>query len=336
MEDAAAYVARVPQQDLRPLVASPGDAALMQKARLDCDWYAENVRCFAAMQHPEIEFLPARVTGVAGLGELMKLRSETTEECWLVFTGQQPQALGPLVEKVFRLLSGLGIRMALYAFDEASRTMACFDRIAPYLDVLIHDETPLEPKAAARLKPGCFKLHRSWVANIVPFAPPFNATPEPKILFLGSQLGLTEHRQRQIAFLQQRFKDRFVASHDHSIAVRDRFSLNRFRVGLCPEGRKFTTPGMSQTHTDRPFWSGCLGLVPVSEDSKQGGRLEELARAGLIIRYPHGDLKPLAEACERALELPDTERRRLYDHFNRFETVGPVLADAIAGVGLRS
>jgi hypothetical protein len=87
---------------------------------------------------------------------------------------------------------------------------------------------------------------------------------------------------------------------------------------------------MAATHTDRPFWSGCLGLVPVSEDSRPGGRLEELHRADLIVRYAHGDLKALATACERALELRAETRRRIYDHFNRHETVGTVLAEAIA------
>lgn len=92
----------------------------------------------------------------------------------------------------------------------------------------------------------------------------------------------------------------------------------------------FATPGMARTHTDRPFWSGCLGLVPVSEDSREGGRLEELAREGLILRYAHGDLNGLTAACERALALTASERRRIYEHFNRHETVGTVVAEAIA------
>jgi len=158
----------------------------------------------------------------------------------------------------------------------------------------------------------------------------FNEAPEEKILFLGSQLGLTPHRQRQFDFLKQKFKDRFLSSYDHSISVADRDALNRFKVGLCPEGRKFTTPAMSVTHTDRPFWSGCLGMVPVSEDSKAGGRLQGLHEAGLILRYQHGDLRALEEMCERALTMPHPERRKIYDHFNRHETVGTVVADAIA------
>ena len=110
-------------------------------------------------------------------------------------------------------------------------------------------------------------------------------------------------------------------------------ALSRFKVGFCPEGRKFTSAAMSLTHTDRPFWSGCLGMAPVSEDSRQGGRLEELHRAGLIWRYPHGNLKALAQACERALAASPEDRRRIYEHFNRSETVGAVVAEAIHAAG---
>jgi len=90
---------------------------------------------------------------------------------------------------------------------------------------------------------------------------------------------------------------------------------------------------MSATHTDRPFWSGCLGMVPLSEDSRQGGRLEPLHADGLIVRYRHGDLKALAEACERALALSTAERRLIFEHFNTHETVGAVVAEALAEAG---
>jgi hypothetical protein len=92
----------------------------------------------------------------------------------------------------------------------------------------------------------------------------------------------------------------------------------------------FASPAMAKTHTDRPFWSGCLGMVPVSEDSREGGRLEELTREELIVRYAHGDLSALTQACERALAMPVVHRRRIYEHFNRHETVGAVVAEAIA------
>ncbi len=324
------YLAAIPTLDLSGLVANPHDSALLRKARLDCDWYAENARCFAGLRHACLDFLPAYVCGPQGVIELPKLRREPDEERWFITMGQQPQRLGPLAGKVFALLRSAGIRHLFYAFDEASRQMPVFREIAPYLDVLIHDETPLDPAGAAVLRPDCLRIHRSWVANTLPFAATFNEQPELKIHFLGSQLGLTDHRKRQIAYLQREFKDRFAATHDHSLDVADRYSLSRYKVGLCPEGRKFTTPAMSQSHTDRPFWSGCLGMVPVSENSVRGDRLDDLASAGLIIRYPHGDLKALAECCERALAMPNDERRQIYGHFNRHETVGTVVAEAIA------
>lgn len=333
LEPAADYVARVPELDLAPKVARPDDASLMRKARLDCDWYRENARCFAAMQHERIEFLPAWTCGQLGVLSFAQSPREPDEERWLITMAHQPQALGPAVGKVFALLAKVGVRHLFYAFDEASRFMPCFGDIAPSLDILIHDESPLEAKGRAKLKPGCRAINRSWVANVVSGAVPFNEAPEEKILFLGSQLGLTAHRQRQIDFLRARFGERFVSSVDHSVAVAERDALRRFKVGLCPEGRKFTTPAMAKTHTDRPFWSGCLGLVPVSEDSKSGGRLQALHEAGLILRYPHGDLEALAAQCERALAMTNDARRRIYDHFNARETVGAVVAEAIAALG---
>jgi hypothetical protein len=330
LEDAATFVARVPGLNLAPLVTNPKDAALMKKARLDCDWYAENARCFAGMEHPALEFLPAWVAGQPGLADLAQRPGEGTEERWLVTMGHQPQALGAVAGKVYSLLSRLKVRHLFYAFDEASRFMPCFKDIAPYLDVLIHDEAPLEEQGRAAMKAGAVTIHRSWVANVLPFSVPYNEAPEQKILFLGSQLGLTQHRLRQIEFLKTRFKDRFVSSHDHSVAVADRDRLNRYKVGFCPEGRKFGTPAMARTHTDRPFWSGCLGMVPVSEDSQVGGRLQDLHEADVIVRYAHGDLNSLAEACERALAMSEGDRRKLYDWFNRRETVGTVVAEAIA------
>ncbi len=330
LQPVADYLARLPGLDLRPLVSDPRDAELMRKARLDCDWYGENARCFAALAHPEIEFLPAWITGRAGVLDTAKAPREPGEERWLVTMAQQPQAFGELAPKVFALLAKTGVRHAFYAFDEASRTMPCFADIAPFLDVLVHDEAPLAEAGAARLKPDCVRRHRSWVANLLPGATAFAEAPEEKIYFLGSQLGLSPHRRRQIEFLAARFKDRFVASCDHTTPVNGRGELARYKVGFCPEGRKFSTPAMAATHTDRPFWCGCLGMVPVSEDSQSGGRLEELHRAGLIVRYPHGDLAGLAAACERALALPNEARRRIYDHFNAHETVGHVLAEALA------
>jgi len=331
LEQADDYLDRLADLDLRPLVSNSGDPALMRKARLDCDWYAENLRAFAHLEHPEIEFLPAWVCGRSGILELGRLPHHAGTETWLITMGHQPDALGRAAGGAFGFLSRLGIRHLFYGFDEASRHMGSFNAIAPHLDLLIHDEHPLAPAGRALLPAHCRTLHRSWVANLRPFAVPFNESPEEKILFLGSQLGLTPHRQRQFDHLQRVFGDRFVAIHDHSVEVTGRADLNRFKVALCPEGRKFGTPAMALTHTDRPFWTGCSGMVPVAEDSRSGGRLEALSAAGLIRRYPHGDLDGLEAACARALAVGRAERRRSYEYFNQEETVGTVVAAALAG-----
>lgn len=329
LEPAGEYVERVPSIQLAKLVSDASDAGLMAKARLDCDWYGENTRAFASMRHSDLEFLPAWVCGLAGLLEIAGAAKSPGEERWLVMMGHQPQALGTIAGRIFALLSTAGVRHLYYAFDEASRYMACFRDIAPHLDVLIHDEAPLADASRDRLRPGCCEIHRSWVANIVPWSVPFNEAPEGRILFLGSQLGLTPHRVRQVDFLRRRYGERFVSICDHSVAVASRASLNQYMVGFCPEGRKFATPAMALTHTDRPFWSGCCGLVPVAEDSRSGGRLEALHRDGLIERYDHGDLESLGAACERALASSAGHRRRIYEHFNRCETIGTVVADAL-------
>jgi hypothetical protein len=333
--DGAEYLRTLPALDLTSRVARPDDAALLQMARLDCDWHGENVRALGALRDDAIEFLPARVLGKEGLIALLNEYAPSGEEWWFVITGQHPQMLAGVIGRVLAQLARHGIRTLYYAFDEASRTMPCFAEIAPHLSILIHDELPLAARALTALPRTCRVIHRSWVANLTPFAAPFVEAPEEKIVFLGSKLGLTPHRARQIEFLQNKFQDRFVALCDHSLAVADRLALGaRFKVSHCPEGRKFTTAEMSQTHTDRPFWSGCLGLVPVSEDARDGGRLEELHRAGLIYRYPHGDLAALGAACERALAAPAAERRRIHDHFNRHETIGAVITAALATASL--
>ncbi|EIQ00308.1 hypothetical protein OpiT1DRAFT_04851 [Opitutaceae bacterium TAV1] len=334
--DAADFLSRLPDMDLSLWVGRGAEDSVRRMARLDADWHGESVRCLANLVTPPgadtLRFLPARIFGATGLaGFADACREKPADETWwLLFTGQHPRQLGPSLAPFCALVRACGVKLFFYAFDEASRAMAGFAELAPHLDVLVHDEWPLASPAAVRLRSDCRTRHHSWVANLEPFAAAFNEEPEEKIFFLGSQLGLTAHRQRQIDFLRKRFRDRFAACHDHSIAVADRLSLNRYKVSLCPEGRKFTTPAMSRTHTDRPFWSGCLGMVPVSENSQQGDRLEELATASLIVRYPHGDLRALGEACERALACPVEERRRIHEHFNRHETVGTVVAEMLA------
>ncbi len=329
LQDAREFLAHPDRIDVGARLSDPRDTRLRRMARLDCDWHVETVRALVGLADPRITFLPARVLGAPGLSELVARRRPPDEAWWFILTGQQPQALARVIGPTLRFLAQQDVRTLYYAFDEASRTMPVFPELAPYLSVLIHDEAPLDPVARRCLRPECRTLHRSWVANLTPYAAPFHSAAEDRILFLGSELGYTPHRRRQVEFLRARFRDRMVAIHDHSVPVADRLALGRFKVGFCPEGRMFTTPGMSATHTDRPFWSGCLGMVPVAENSRSGGRLEALHEARLIRRYRHGDLADLERAVEAALATPTEERRRIYDHFNRHETIGSVVASAM-------
>jgi hypothetical protein len=338
VEPAEDYLARLPSYDLTPRLPPGADDKARTMARLDCDWYGECLRCFARLPLPEgLRAEPAWVFGLAGLAGLADLcrRKPAEEIWWIVFIAQHPANLGPALAPFCGFVRSQGVRIAYYAYDEASRTMPCFGALAPHLDVLIHDEFPLGP-AAAGLRPGIVTRHRSWVANLLPFQASFNPEPENKILFLGSEMGLTPHRRRQLDFLREAFPGRVVASHDHSVGVGERLGLNRYAAGFCPEGRKFSTPGMARSHTDRPFWCGCLGLAPVSENSIQGGRLDSLADDGLVYRYAHGDPEALRLACERALAADIAARRRIYDHFNTHETVGAVFSETLAAAMSRA
>jgi hypothetical protein len=331
LQDGGDFLRTLPAMIMPRNPADAADENFPRLARLDCDWHGETVRALAAMGPAgPLEFLPLQVTGRAGLADFIAAVPPTDEEWWFVLTGQHPQMLAGLIGPALGVLARRGVRPLYYAFDEASRTMPAFAEIAPHLAVLIHDERPLAP-AAAGLPAGCRTMHRSWVANTVPFATPLCAEPEEKIIFVGSRLGLSAHRQRQIDFLQGKFRDKFIAVTDHSLPVAARAGLARCRVGFCPEGRNFATEAMRSTHTDRPFWSGALGLVPVCEDSRWGGRLEALHQAGLILRYPHADLPALAACCEQALAAGPELRRRTHEHFNRHETIGAVVTEAITG-----
>lgn len=327
----SAFLAAQSESGLRARLAKPDDSALLAMARLDRDWHVENARVFAGMQHPEIAFGDAWVVGAVGLQGLTQVAPPAGEEWWVVLMAQHPQHFAAVAGPLLALLRKRGLRICYYAYDEASRMMPCFREIAPHLDILIHDEAPLAPAGAAALSPTCQVVHRSWVANIIPFSTAFAEAPEERIVFLGSKMGVTPHRQRQIDFLRKRFRDRFVAIHDHSLQVSERHLLaQRFKASVCPEGRKFGGSTMQSTHTDRPFWSGCLGLVPVSENSAAGCRLDQLRRDQLIVDYRHGDLEQLQAACERGLAMTRPERYRIYEYFNRHETVGTVVANAIA------
>ena len=328
LEDATEYLASLPARDLSSKVSDPRDAELMRMARLDCDWDGEVLRAFAAMEHPGLGFEPAQIAGPRGLLELVANASWGGAAPWIVFTDQKPATLATIVGKLLEPFVARGGRVLYWSYDDASRRMECFaPAVAPYLSVLIHDESPLAPEVVRALSPACRTLVRSWLANIVPFAYPFQEEVEDRVVLVGSRLGITDHRTRQIRALETHFGDRFLAITDHSLPVAE---LGRIKVHHCPEGRFYASPAMRRTHTDRPFWAGCLGQVPVSEDSEEGERLSDLARAGLLLSYRHGDLRDLIDACERALALDVPSRRAIYDHFNRRETLGAVAAAEIA------
>jgi len=330
VEDAAGYLRALPGRNLAPMVIRPDDAALLKKSRIEADWEGEIIRCFSNMTHKDLTFLPARATGSKGLSELARRSPSPDEESWILFIAHQPNIHEKTIAKIFQHLTEHGHRIFLWGFDEVSRRMPCFNNIAPYLSILIHDEVPLEPEGVALLPKSCLTLHSSWLANLVPFANPFYESPEAKITFLGSVNGLSPHRQRQIDFLKETFDEKFIAIHDGSVPVKDRSRFGSWKVHFCPEGRHFTSPGMRYTHTDRAFWSGCMGQVPVIENSVLGGRLQNLVDQGLLFRYPHGNLDALTTACEDALAASDDLRRRIYEHFNQHATIGPVAADLIA------
>ncbi len=302
LEDARGHLDLLPQRDLRPKVSKPDDPELMRMARLDCDWDGECLRAFATLQHPELEFYPAVIADVQGLLDFMKRGESGGATPWLVITDQTPDSVEQVIDKVLELFRRTGGRILYWSYDEASRNMRCFtSAVARHLSVLLHDESPLEEAAQNALPRSCRRVHMSWIANVVPFAFPFREKVEERIVFLGSKMGATPHRLEQIRRLEQHFGHRFTAIIDHSVPVGERGQFSSIKVHLCPEGRKFGTPGMRFAHTDRPFWSGCLGQVPVVEDSKWGGRLDDLVQKGVVVRYAHGDIESMIAACERAL-----------------------------------
>lgn len=329
-EDAAHYLKYLPKKDISSLVIRPDDSDLVHKARLECDWEAENLCSFAAMYHPSLQFAEAQVVGTAGLSRLAKETAPSSEMWWLIFIGQQPQIHAGIIGKVFRQITKKGHKIFYWSFDEASRKMSCFkEEVAPYISVLVHDEAELDETIAATLPADCIRRHNSWLANIVPFSLPWSPTTKPQIVFLGSSNGLSPHRQAQIKYLRDYFKETFLPIFDASIPVFERSLFNQYHVHWCPEGQHFTTFSTRYTHTDRVFWSGCLGQVPVVENSRWGGRLDPLLEADVIYRYEHGDLKGLTQACELALQTPHEKRREIYNYFNTHQTIGPLAAELI-------
>lgn len=71
-------------------------------------------------------------------------------------------------------------------------------------------------------------------------------------------------------------------------------------------------------------------MVPVMETSVADPQDHPLAAAGLVVPYVHDDLDALTRACEEALAMSNDRRRKIYDHFNRHETIGTVVAEALA------
>lgn len=332
LSEGGEYLAQQPgRTDLGSKLSNPEDPVLLRSARLDSDWEAEVLRCLTALRAGGIEFLAPRILGTIGLFDLFKLTPEQEEERWLFFHGQNPAYLGGRCGEVLEQILQRDFRIFYWSFDDASRRLPNFaEGIAPNLSVWVHDEEPIEDRAAGKLRGGCLTYRSSWLANMVPFSFPFRDAPSGKIVFLGSKLGLTGERKRQIDFLARTFLDRFIAVTDHSVDVADRGKFGEYKVHFCPEGRMFTTPSMRLSHTDRPFWAGCLGQVPVVEDSEWGGRMQDLSDQKLIFRYPHGDLKLLKEACESALECPSPDRLAIYRFFNEHGTIGPVIGKCLA------
>ncbi len=330
LADAAEYLETLHGRDLSAKISNPDDAELMRMGRLDCDWDGECLRAFSAMEHPQLEFEPTRIVDARGVLEYLS-HPDPGVEPWLVFIDQRPAAIAPVVGRILEAFTDGGGRVLYWAYDDASRNMDCFaEGVAPYVSILLHDESPLAGDVRRALPSACRIRHLSWVANIVPYQYALREAVEERIVFLGSRLGLTEHRMEQVRALEAHFGNRFTCITDHSVAVADRGRFAGIKVHLCPEGRKFGVESMSRSHTDRPFWAGCMGQVPVSEDSKWGGRLDDLASAGRILRYPHGNVDKMIGCCERALTLDLDSRREIYEYFNTYGVVGPIAAGEIA------
>jgi hypothetical protein len=326
LHDAQEYLNALPARDLTNFVTNASDPELIRTARLDCDWDGECLRAFSSMKSARLDFSPAQMVGPLGLVDLIASSFPKDEVFWLFFIGQRPATIDSAIQKILEIFTSKGGKIFYWSFDEASRSMKCFSEIAPYLSVLIHDEFPLEENATKKLPKSCKIFHHSWVANVLPESIPFEVEVKKRIIFLGSKIGLTLERKKQIETLQNHFKDKFMGIFDHSVPVSERSRFSKIKVHWCPEGRMFKTQAMSQSHTDRPFWAGCMGQVPIVENSEQGNRLENLFRNKLIYRYTHNHEAELISACEEALEASDESRKEIYQYFNQYETVGIIAA----------
>ena len=310
-------------------ISGSNERELLIKGQRDCEWNFEVFKCFSKIYHEYFEFEKSYVVGTRNLLDYIELNSTISEERWIIFSAQNPAILEHKVGEIFQLFKKSGLKILYYSFDDASRKMNHYKELAPYLDILIHDEFPLANIVENKLSNKCLIMHKSWVANVVPWSVTYNEKPIQSVLFLGSTNGLTKERSDQLLYLKDIFKDKFVCSTDHSVSFLDREKLNKYKVSLCPEGRHFKTASMSSSHTDRPFWSGCFGMVPVVENSTHGDRLNELNKRGLLVRYSNNNLNALIEACEAALNTNDQKRRQMYECYNGEYTIGKVICEAL-------
>jgi len=310
-------------------MSDPDDPDLLIKGQRDCEWHFEVMKCFSKIYDEHFEFSESYVVGTSNLLDYMNLNTSPNEDKWILYIAQKPALFGHRVGEIFELLKKNGLKILYYSFDDASRTMNYYKDLAPFLDILIHDEFPLSVEVQNKLNSSCIIMHKSWVANVVPWSVSYNEKPLKSILYLGSAQGLTKERSNQLTYLKNKYKDKFISFTNHSISFQEREQLNKYKVSLCPEGRHFKTKSMSSSHTDRPFWSGCFGLVPVIENSVHGDRLNELHERGLLVRYANNNLSDLIEACDSALNTDDQKRRLIYECYNSEFTIGKILCEAL-------
>src|SRR5450432_3617801 len=114
LQDGAGYLCDLPACDVARQVSNPADAALVQMARLDCDWHGENVRALGSASANTIEFLPVQAVGKPGLADLLEATRPADEEWWLVLTGQHPQMMAGMIGRVLGILAGKGVRTLYY------------------------------------------------------------------------------------------------------------------------------------------------------------------------------------------------------------------------------
>ncbi len=271
---ASVYLEKLPSLDIKPLVADPTDKALLQLAQLDCDWDGENLRCYSQLSHPELQFEPAKIVGILGLQELVEEEVEPDVTPWLVMISQHPHKIEPVIDRILTLFTRKGGKVFYWAYDEASRYMPSFARVAKYLNILVHDEMPLDQAASASLNPTCITLHSSPLANMIPYAHPFIEDVNKQIVFLCSSMGLTGHRKKQVDHLQKHFKDRFLAIYDHSIPMNQRggWQSTKHTYALREEPlppRQCATP-IPTGHSGAVAWGRYLSLkIPGREEGSR-------------------------------------------------------------------